>query len=84
MVVEQFHVDLVGEEEALLSLPEKWFNKLSGQSGSASFVDALEAWVKRNGTDGFGQKRRSKAKPSKRMGYRLQRLITSLLREDKR
>ncbi|EPB80088.1 hypothetical protein ANCCEY_00776 [Ancylostoma ceylanicum] len=50
MVVEQFHVDPVGEEETLLSLPEKWFNKLPGQRGDISFVDALEAWAKRSGT----------------------------------
>lgn len=35
--------------------------------------------------DGCGQKRRSKAKLSKKtMGYRTHRLVTSLLREDKR
>ncbi|EYC26256.1 hypothetical protein Y032_0010g1048 [Ancylostoma ceylanicum] len=84
MVVEQFHVDPVGEEETLLSLPEKWFNKLPGQRGDISFVDALEAWAKRSGTDGCGQKRRPRAKLSKKStGYRLQRLATSLLREDK-
>ncbi|KAK6747384.1 hypothetical protein RB195_000528 [Necator americanus] len=84
MVVEEFHVDLAGQEDTLLSLPEKWFNKLRGQSGDISFVDALQTWLERNIKDHHVQMRRSRAKTSKKgTGYRMQRLITSLLRSDK-
>ncbi|VDO27937.1 unnamed protein product [Haemonchus placei] len=74
MVVEEFRVRLCGVEEELVSNPEKWFLKIP-EKISNSFVTALEA-------DQCPRTRARNAKSQK--GYRLQKLVTSLLRSDKR
>nr|CDJ95539.1 G2/M-phase specific E3 ubiquitin ligase [Haemonchus contortus] len=81
MVVEEFRVRLSGVEKELVSNPEKWFLKIP-EKISDSFVTALEGWSKRHPADRCPRTRAKNAKSQK--GYRLQKLVTSLLRSDKR
>lgn len=84
MVIEEFRVELDNEEKELLSNPEKWFLKLPLQKFTP-FVDALENWSKCHVEDDAGRARKGVArKPRSQQGYRLRRLVASLLRPDKR
>ncbi|KAK5974845.1 hypothetical protein GCK32_004311 [Trichostrongylus colubriformis] len=84
MVVEEFQVELDADEKELLLNPEKWFLKIP-EGSNTSFVTALERWSKRHPEGDVDRVRKNRPKNAKsQRGYRLQKLVSSLLRPDKR